>query len=347
MTEWRIKEMSELTKTSVRMLRHYDKIDLLKPSYRASNGYRYYTAKDLAKLQQIVALKYFGFSLNTIKSILQKHHNVYAHLQAQQQVIKHQREHLQQVTTVLDDILKRLSPSETPDWNDLTTLIERFHMTENLRDKLKKSWMGQRLSESQFEEYLSLYEEFPDVFAERDKIITQINNNEFGDPDGPDGEKVMEFMFDLAKKTREMSAKMVKVGSNILEEIQSGKLTQLEVTPEGTLWISRATLSYWLKRWESLYNVILENLKSDPKGKIGKEIAANWNELINGFFMGPPKSLMIGVMAWQEMSRQQHELKDVKKALAPHDLVKEWHVKLLFNPEAMAWMTQALEANAA
>lgn len=26
----------------------------------------------------------------------------------------------------------------------------------------------------------------------------------------------------------------------------------------------------------------------------------------------------------------------------PQDLVKEWHVKLLFNPEAMAWMTQAL-----
>ena len=107
MTEWRIKEISELTKTSVRMLRHYDKIGLLKPSYRSTNRYRYYTAKDLAKLQQIVALKYFGFSLNTIKSILQKHHNVYAHLQAQQQVIKNQSEHLQQVTTVLDDILKR------------------------------------------------------------------------------------------------------------------------------------------------------------------------------------------------------------------------------------------------
>ena len=135
MTEWRIKEMSELTKTSVRMLRHYDKIDLLKPSYRSTNGYRYYTAKDLAKLQQIVALKYFGFSLNTIKSILQKHHNVYAHLQAQQQVIRNQSEHLQQVTAMLDDILMRLSPSETPNCNDLMALIERFHMTENLRDK--------------------------------------------------------------------------------------------------------------------------------------------------------------------------------------------------------------------
>src|SRR5579872_2018800 len=110
MTEWRIKEISDMTNTSIRMLRHYDKIGLLKPSYRSSNGYRCYTAPDLAKLQQIIALKYFGFDLSTIKDILQKHHNIYAHLQAQQQVLKQQSAHLQQVNVVLEDILKRLSP---------------------------------------------------------------------------------------------------------------------------------------------------------------------------------------------------------------------------------------------
>ena len=72
MKVWHIKEISELTKTSIRMSRHYDKIGLLEPSYRESNGYRCYTAPDLAKLQQIVALKYFGFNLSIIKNILQK-----------------------------------------------------------------------------------------------------------------------------------------------------------------------------------------------------------------------------------------------------------------------------------
>ena len=60
--------------------------------------------------------------------------------------------------------------------------------------------MGLRLDESQFEEYLSIYEEFPKEFAERDRIITQINNKAFGDPDATDGEKVMDFMFALNKK---------------------------------------------------------------------------------------------------------------------------------------------------
>ena len=69
MTEWRVKELSDMTQVSIRMLRHYDKIGLLKPTYRADNGYRYYNASDLAKLQQIIALKSFGFTLSGIKNI--------------------------------------------------------------------------------------------------------------------------------------------------------------------------------------------------------------------------------------------------------------------------------------
>ncbi|HBS48394.1 TPA: hypothetical protein DEO28_00235 [Candidatus Dependentiae bacterium] len=72
MAQWLIKEISDLTKVSVRMLHHYDKLGLLKPSVRASNNYRYYSEQDLAKLQQIIALKFFGFGLGQIKNILQK-----------------------------------------------------------------------------------------------------------------------------------------------------------------------------------------------------------------------------------------------------------------------------------
>ena len=69
MAQWRIKEISDLTKISVRTLHHYDKIGLLKSSMRESNGYRWYSEGDLAKLQQIIALKFFGFSLGQIKTM--------------------------------------------------------------------------------------------------------------------------------------------------------------------------------------------------------------------------------------------------------------------------------------
>src|SRR5579862_1139853 len=236
MKEWRIKEISDLTKTSVRMLRHYDKIGLLKPSYRSENGYRCYTAEDLAKLQQIIALKYFGFKLSAIKSILHKHHNIYAHLQAQQQILKEQSDHLKQVNDALCDILKRLSPSETPDWDDLTTLIERYRMSENLRDKLKKSWAGQELTESQFEEYLFLYEQFPEEFAMQDKIIEQVNNNELGEHTGPDGQRVVEFTNNFAKKMKKQTPRQMKLSASILVNLQSGKLSSLQATTEAINW---------------------------------------------------------------------------------------------------------------
>jgi len=344
MTEWRIKEISDLTQTSIRMLRHYDKIGLLKPSYRSSNGYRCYTAQDLAKLQQIIALRYFGFNLGTIKTILQKHHNIYAHLQAQQQVLKEQSIHLQQVNDALGDILKRLSPFETPNWNDLIKLIERYRMTENLRDKLKKTWAGQ-FSEAQFEEYLSIYEQFPKEFAERDKIIEQINNKEIGDPEGSEGERVARFMYDLAKKLKTIFTEQLKFNSGLIADIQSGKISQFQTTPEGTLWLSQAMLAYKLKGWNTLYDTIVENLKSDPQGKIGKKIVDEWTRLIDEYFSMGSRSFLTGILLWQDVARQHHEFKGLKEMPSPQEMVKQLHIKLFFNPEAVSWISRALETH--
>ena len=79
MTHWYVKTLSKLTGVSVQTLHHYDRIDLLKPSLRLSNGYRVYSEKDLLQLQQIIALKFFGFELLKIrkfrrmKSVFIKH----------------------------------------------------------------------------------------------------------------------------------------------------------------------------------------------------------------------------------------------------------------------------------
>jgi len=70
MTQWYVKDLSKLTGISAQTLHHYDRIDLLKPSLRLSNGYRLYSEKDLLQLQQIIALKFFGFKLSQIKALL-------------------------------------------------------------------------------------------------------------------------------------------------------------------------------------------------------------------------------------------------------------------------------------
>ena len=58
-------------RVSVRMLRHYDAIGLLRPAYvDPATGYRSYQAAQLARLNRIVALKDLGFTLTEVQSIV-------------------------------------------------------------------------------------------------------------------------------------------------------------------------------------------------------------------------------------------------------------------------------------
>lgn len=61
---FRIGEFSKIAQVSGRLLRYYDKIDLLSPEHTdPQTGYRYYSAKQLPRLNQILALKDLGLSL--------------------------------------------------------------------------------------------------------------------------------------------------------------------------------------------------------------------------------------------------------------------------------------------
>lgn len=70
---FQIGEFSRIARITIETLRHYDAIDLLKPAkVDANTGYRYYNAKQLESLNQILALKEVGLSLDEIKRILKE-----------------------------------------------------------------------------------------------------------------------------------------------------------------------------------------------------------------------------------------------------------------------------------
>ncbi|MBC8138369.1 MAG: MerR family transcriptional regulator [Fibrella sp.] len=67
----KIGEFSRLSQVSVRMLRHYDKLRLLRPVYvDDDSGYRYYTLEQLSELNRLLALKDLGFSLEEIRRLM-------------------------------------------------------------------------------------------------------------------------------------------------------------------------------------------------------------------------------------------------------------------------------------
>lgn len=67
----KIGEFSKLSSITIKMLRHYDEINLLKPEkMNDQTGYRYYSAKQLSQANKIGIYKALGFSLKEIKEIL-------------------------------------------------------------------------------------------------------------------------------------------------------------------------------------------------------------------------------------------------------------------------------------
>jgi DNA-binding transcriptional MerR regulator len=68
-----IGEFARHGRVSVRMLRHYDAIGLLRPAtVDPVSGYRFYEARQLAELNRVIALKDLGFTLQQVQAILEE-----------------------------------------------------------------------------------------------------------------------------------------------------------------------------------------------------------------------------------------------------------------------------------
>jgi DNA-binding transcriptional MerR regulator len=68
---FKIGEFSRLSGVSIRMLRHYDEIGLLRPAHVDEwSGYRYYTGEQLTRLTRLLAFRELGFSLAEVACLL-------------------------------------------------------------------------------------------------------------------------------------------------------------------------------------------------------------------------------------------------------------------------------------
>src|SRR5215475_13575387 len=69
---FRIGEFSRMSQVSVKALRFYGEVGLLKPTYiDRDTGYRYYAATLLPRLNRILAFKELGFSIEEIIHLLE------------------------------------------------------------------------------------------------------------------------------------------------------------------------------------------------------------------------------------------------------------------------------------
>ena len=67
-----VKDVSDITGISIRTLRYYDEIGLLKPTKLTESGYRLYDNKALEQLQEIMFFRELEIPLMDIKQIMIK-----------------------------------------------------------------------------------------------------------------------------------------------------------------------------------------------------------------------------------------------------------------------------------
>ena len=106
-----IKQVSDLTGISVRMLHYYDKIGLLKPSTTTDAGYRLYDDEALETLQQILFFKELDVPLKNMKEILTspQYDKVQA-LHRQKELLSLKRDRLNELISLIE---KKLKGSDT------------------------------------------------------------------------------------------------------------------------------------------------------------------------------------------------------------------------------------------
>ena len=100
-----VKDVSEITGVSIRTLRYYDEIGLLKPTGYTEAGYRLYDDRALEKLQQIMFFRELEIPLMDIKSIMEDpSYDKEQALLAQKKLLEQKRNRLNGIIELITDV---------------------------------------------------------------------------------------------------------------------------------------------------------------------------------------------------------------------------------------------------
>ncbi len=140
---YRTREFAERAGVTVRTLHHYDRLGLLRPSGRTLAGYRLYSDSDLARLQQIVTLKFIGLSLAQIKELLsERMFSLAEALRLQRAVMQEKRRRLDAALAAIERAEQTIGANGALDWQALRKIVEVIEMQNNM-DWAKKYYSAE------------------------------------------------------------------------------------------------------------------------------------------------------------------------------------------------------------
>lgn len=133
-------EFARMAGVTLRTIRYYDKQNILKPSLVTDSGARFYTAEDFARLQQILLLKYLGFSLEDIRGMTiddMDYHFMLDSLSIQLKLVRDRIEQMQLVEQSIQNTAEAIQTEKTIDWSNMLKLIHLTGMEKSMKNQYR------------------------------------------------------------------------------------------------------------------------------------------------------------------------------------------------------------------
>ncbi|WP_232697719.1 MerR family transcriptional regulator [Brevibacillus daliensis] len=135
-----INKVGDLTGVTVRTLRYYDKIGLLKPASKTEGGHRLYTNEDIKKLQQIQFLKKIGFPLHEIKNMLTSSEWDWSEsLKSQLSFVLKEQENLKKIELSLRELIHGIALEGEENWVAIQKTMQLSSKDKEMKQLYRES----------------------------------------------------------------------------------------------------------------------------------------------------------------------------------------------------------------
>jgi len=194
-----INKVGELTGVTVRTLRHYDKIGLLKPTSKTEGGHRLYTDNEIKKLQQIQFLKKIGFRLNEIQSMLASSEWDWSDsLKSQLSFVIKEQENLKKIEQSLRELIHGIAVEGEENWLAIQKIMQLSSKDKEIQQNYRASIFKER--------EIKLWKKVPNMTSDRSdslEWIALIGQLKRYIKDGPKSTKVQNIIRRMDEKRLE------------------------------------------------------------------------------------------------------------------------------------------------
>ena len=233
------------------------------------------------KLQQVIALKFFGFELSQIKTLLIEESEALAHFSSQAQVLEHKAAAMLEGAKTLRSIMNSVDNNQSIPWETIIQVIEVYRMTEHLAH----SWVKEIFTPDELKQYAEFEKEMkantsPEQKARFEenwnRLVEEVNSHLKEDPNSLIGihlgKKLMDWVSGVyGKKYAHLRTKKFEKGFG------EGKgLDEVGLTKETVVWMDKAMDAYWRDR---VYGIL------DKVGKVpSSAVLTLWNEVLDDMY---------------------------------------------------------------